>query len=151
MPEVMFKKNVVMIHVVALSISNMLISLVCTCPWLLNCFRAGPRKGHNSKNPKTQAWDDVQKVCRHVTCCCFASDLFVSLPLWRPWTRMKSSIVPPGIQGWRYPQCQLPSCSIVWFFQMILSVCNSWCKLHVRWHKHHTHVVPAMHCMATQH
>jgi len=26
---------------------------------------------------------------------------FFSLPLWRPW--MKSSIVPPGVQGWSHP------------------------------------------------
>jgi hypothetical protein len=47
------------------------------------CLQAGPRQGRNNL-----------KVRHHDSCCSFASDHFVSLPLWRPW--MKSSMLPPG-------------------------------------------------------
>jgi hypothetical protein len=65
---------------------NSLTFFVCMCRWL----QAGP-----SKNPKVQG--NVQNVCCHDLCCCFASHCFVPLPLWRPW--MKSFIVPPGVHG----------------------------------------------------
>jgi hypothetical protein len=83
----MFKKYVTVIcvvHVVLMIFFTLIfLTIVCICPRLRLCFRAGLRQEHN--NPKAQAWGDVQKVRHHDSCCCIALDHFVPLPLWSPW------------------------------------------------------------------
>jgi hypothetical protein len=55
--EAMRKKYVAMVHVVVLSIFNVLIVFVGMCPLLRLCLRAGPKP--DSNNPKVRCHDSV--------------------------------------------------------------------------------------------